>query len=215
MNKPLWLFDFDGVIADSLSFFEPLLRNSLKKIGFNILSERKHFLDLFQDNLYSSLTRRGLNDKDLERLFSTIEHETDFSPIRLFDGIIDVIDKMRKFSNVAIVSSNRESQIEIILKLNSADRYFNKIMGVNSDRSKSAKIIRAMAEFGNTRENTFYVFDTIGDFTETKDAGVKSVAVGWGWHSPDDLLKLKPDYFVNDREQLLNLAISSATNKSF
>jgi len=71
-----------------------------------------------------------------------------------------------------------------------------------------------MAEFGNTREDTFYVFDTIGDFTETKEAGVKSVAVGWGWHSPDDLLKLKPDYFVNDREQLLNLAISSTANKS-
>ena len=212
MNKPLWLFDFDGVIADSLSFFEPLLRTSLQKIGFHIISERRHFLDLFHDNLYSSLSKKGLRHEDLERLFGSIERETDFSSVKLFNGIIETITQIKTFANVAIVSSNRESQIEIILNANNARNYFETILGVNSDRSKTVKIRRAMTQFGNNCENTFYVFDTTGDFSEAHEAGVNSVAVGWGWHSPDELLNLKPDYFVKDLPSLLNLAQGSIKN---
>lgn len=205
--KPLWLFDFDGVIANSLEFFEALLKRKLSALGFDFLKTREDFLGLFDSNLYASLSQRGLTWDDLEKLFRSIENGTDLSPVRLYDGILDAVAKVKTVANTAIISSNRESQIEVILENNGAREHFPMILGFCSDISKAKKIKRAVKDFGSDIKKTFYVADTIGDIAECKEAGVASVAVGWGWHSPAKLKKESPDHFVGDMGELVALAL--------
>ncbi len=205
--KPLWLFDFDGVIANSLEFFEALLKQKLSALGFDFLKTREDFLGLFDSNLYASLSQRGLEWDDLEKLFRSIENGTDFSPIRLYDGILDAVVKVKTVADTAIISSNRETQIEAILENNGAKKHFPTILGFCSDISKAKKIKRAVRDFGAELKRTFYVADTIGDIAECREAGVASVAVGWGWHSPAKLKERSPDYFVGDMGELVRLAL--------
>lgn len=205
--KPLWLFDFDGVIADSFNFFEALLKKSLKELGYNFLQTKDDFANLFRDNLYSSLTRHGVTKDDLINLFAHIETNVDFSPVHLFDGIVEAVVKISKSAHTALLSSNRESQIAQILKVNGADKYLTQtILGFNTNVSKSAKIKKAIEDFKASATSTYYVGDTIGDILETRAAGAKSVAVGWGWHSPEELKKYGPDYFVRTVPELVALA---------
>jgi phosphoglycolate phosphatase len=206
-TRPLWLFDFDGVVADSLDFFEALLKEKLSALGFDFLKTREDFLALFDSNLYDSLSKKGMSWDDLERLFVSIENGTDFSPVKLYDGILDAVVRIKAVANTAVISSNRESQIEAILENNGARGHFPRILGFCSDISKSRKIKRAMADFGAAPERTFYVADTVGDIAECREAGVVSVAVGWGWHSPAKLKERSPDHFAEDMKALVALAM--------
>jgi phosphoglycolate phosphatase len=203
--KHLWLFDFDGVIADSLDVFERSVREALLSIGMDIIKDRRDFLALFDENLYASLDKKGLKMRDMYKLFSHIESHTDFASIRLHKGIRDAILKIKQLANIAIVSSNREAQIEKILTANSALGLFDTVAGVGAGRSKSKKIRALMKKFKAKVSDTYYVVDTKGDLTEARAAGIRVVGVGWGWH---DLLSVGADHFVRAPEDLEKLAVT-------
>lgn len=204
--KNLWLFDFDGVIADSLFIFEEIVIKSLKALGHNFVNSKQDFLDLFKENLYVSFAKKKIPQEDLKKLFAEIESKTDFSSIRLYSGIIDAVKKIGLTDNVAIVSSNREVQIEAILRANRSIQYFPLILGVNAGISKVEKIKKAVLHYKSDLKNTYYVVDTEGDLKEANEAKVNSVAVGWGWHNKADLSKHNPKFFVPTPADLVKLA---------
>ena len=47
---------------------------------------------------------------------------------------------------------------------------------------------------------------TVGDILEARAAGVRSVAVTWGWHDRERLVAVSPDFIVDTPERLLSLA---------
>lgn len=194
--RPLVLFDFDGVIADSLETFETIIKESFSRMGHHFLKTRQDFLELFDDNLYASFKRRGISDKDVRDNFDYVGSKVNFEGIPIYDGIQKMLEQISLASTVAIVSSNKEEQITRTLKGNRIDHYFNKVMGFESGLSKVDKLRLAMKLYGAGPKSTYYVVDTIGDLIEAKEAGVISVAVGWGWHSREKLLSESPDLFV-------------------
>lgn len=206
--KPLFLFDFDGVVADSLDVFQDIVKRSLDLLGHKFIKTRDDFLDLFRDNLYASFAKKKVPSEDLAKLFSNIEKNTDFSRIGLYDDIKGVIAELRPIVDIAIVSSNREIQIEKILEANGVMGLFEMILGVNAGVSKVEKLKRATEHFGAALNDTYYVVDTTGDLKEAKLAGVNSVAVGWGWHGEKEMLAMKPEFFVKKPSDLLELARS-------
>jgi phosphoglycolate phosphatase len=62
-----------------------------------------------------------------------------------------------------------------------------------------------MGHYGTNGGHTFYVCDTAGDIREAREAGVKAVAVTWGWHPRERLERAKPDAFIEKSEDLLAL----------
>ncbi len=54
-------------------------------------------------------------------------------------------------------------------------------------------------------DRTYYIGDTAGDVREAKQAGVKAVAVTWGWHSRETLEAAGPDFIVQEPEDLLKI----------
>ena len=51
----------------------------------------------------------------------------------------------------------------------------------------------------------WYVGDTVADIVEGKAAGVRTIAVGWGWHDAERLLGASPDYLAQTPADLLEL----------
>lgn len=204
--NPLFLFDFDGVIADSLSVFEKVVMSSLSNLGYSFVKNRSNFLDLFNDNLYSSLVKNEMNETDIIKLFDYTSKNADFPKIKLYPGIIDVVVQLSKIAKTAIVSSNRENQIIKVLELNNSLKIFPTILGLNAGKSKAQKIKRAFLEFDADPKKSFYVVDTIGDLKEAHETEIKTVAVSWGWHGREKLLSYKPDYFIERPEDLIKIA---------
>ena len=85
------------------------------------------------------------------------------------------------------------------------DPYFREILGADFLFSKKEKIDYALEKYGIPGEQTFYIGDTAGDIREARAAGVRSVAVTWGWHSRERLAAAQPDFLVDTPEGLLTI----------
>ncbi len=201
----LFLFDFDGVIADSLETYEWTVRECLARIGQPIVTNRADFLELFEGNFYEEIVRRGVNLEAFLKASPGVLAEVDFTGMRLFPFLPPVLEKLCEGNTLLIISSSGSRSIRKTLESNRFNGCFRAILGSDFMLSKTAKIAHAMESCKVDAEHTYYVGDTAGDMREAKEAGVKAVAVTWGWHSRETLAAAEPHFIVQNPEDLLKI----------
>jgi phosphoglycolate phosphatase-like HAD superfamily hydrolase len=112
---------------------------------------------------------------------------------------------LKKRHGLIIISSNSSFAIRLMLAKFGFDPYFDDVLGADFNFSKIEKILYAMGYYGTNGGHTFYVCDTAGDIREAREAGVKAVAVTWGWHPRERLERARPDAMIEQPEDLLRL----------
>jgi phosphoglycolate phosphatase len=205
MDKRLFLFDCDGVLVDSLQVFEGTVRECLDVIGQPIIKSREDFLDLFDDNFYSAIVRKGVDLDAFMRAAGPILARVNYTEMNPVRGLLPVITAMTRRHFLAIISSGGEKTIRNQLTHFGFDGCFKTILGSDFMLSKIDKINHAVSEFQVDKGQTYYVGDTTGDIREAKTAGIRTVAVTWGWHSRERLAAARPDYLVDQPQELLAL----------
>ncbi|MCX7816078.1 MAG: HAD family hydrolase [Syntrophales bacterium] len=208
-NSPkLLLFDFDGVIVDSLHVYSKAVKWCLERIGKPLISSTEDYLNLFEENFYEALERRGV---DLTAFLTALKEYSTlvnyYENVNVIPGILPVLEELSHNNILAIISSNSRGAIERIFSRFSVGKFFKSIMGSDDSYSKKNKMEKLMAVYGISKNDTLYIGDTAGDIREGKLAGVITVGVAWGWHPKDRLENVKPDYIVNSPEELLKLPV--------
>ncbi len=204
-KKKLFLFDFDGVIVDSFAFYRESSGRCFEKMGINSAATRDDFLDFFEDNFYVALTKRGIDIAEFGRVAKQVGPTVDSSTIVPFYNVVPVLETLGKDNVLLVVSSNSRKAIDQILSRHNLDRYFDEILGADFMFSKVDKITHAMKEWEIGKKRTYFIGDTAGDIREATEAGVKTVAVTWGWHSKERLIKAAPDYLIEDPTELFHI----------
>ena len=204
-EKDLFLFDFDGVLSDSLDLYAEAVTRCLERIGTPIVKTREDYLALFEGNFYESMAARGVDLAAFARAAKEIMPGIDYDAMRPFDGLIPVLESLKKDHLLAVISSNGSKTIRKMLERFGFDPYFEEILGSDFLFSKKEKIDHALAKYGIPPERTFYIGDTTGDIVEARAAGVRTVAVTWGWHSRERLVAAHPDFLVDTPEGLLKI----------
>jgi len=203
--KKLFLFDFDGVLVDSLSLYEKSVNICLERIGKPLIASREEFLDLFEDNFFSAIAKRGVDVGEFMAASKAVTPALNYGVVRPVTELIPVLAELKKRHGLIIISSNSSFAIRLMLAKFSFDPYFDDVLGADFNFSKIEKILYAMGHYGTNGGRTFYVCDTAGDVREAREAGVKTVAVTWGWHPRERLERAKPDAFIEKPEDLLRL----------
>jgi phosphoglycolate phosphatase len=201
----LLLFDFDGVLVDSIDVYEKTVTDCLKQIGQPLTRGREEFLELFEGNFYESLKQQGVNMDKFVAASVDILSKVNYTEMKPFDAIRPVLRELAKNHPMIVISSNDTPTISEALRLYDFEGIFQEILGSDFMLSKKDKILYAAKKYNATISDIYYIGDTTGDMKEGKQAGITTVGVTWGWHSKELMATSQPDYLFDKPEDLLKL----------
>jgi len=202
----LFLFDFDGVLVDSLDVYEKTVKDNLQKIKQPVVQSREEFLELFEDNFYTSLKNKGIDLNVFMKAAEDILAQVRITDMKPFPDVAPVIETLHKNHCLIVVSSNDYASIKEALDLFHFNDYFRDILGSDFMFSKKEKILYAAEKYHVEPNKIYYIGDTTGDIKEGKQARVKTVGVTWGWHSREKMAAAEPDYLFDTPGELLQLS---------
>ena len=199
-QSKLIMFDFDGVIVDSLDHQCRAFVETVRAEGFADLATAEQFLEFTESNWFEALAAAGVPPT----VVSEVENAFGAAPSpELFPEMATVIERLAAAHRVIVITSSRTDVVERVLAEHSV-RGVAEVIGGDQDESKTRKIDNARRRFGRALA-AWYVGDTVGDILEARRAGVGTIGVAWGWHGVERLRRANPDHMAHAPSDLLDL----------
>jgi len=206
----LVMFDYDGVIVDSLAEFIEGWTRACGSCGFEIHSPEEA-ISLFDENVYESMGRQGVDNATIDRILDLFKASGNFSGVEVFPGMANALEAIAVRNKVIIITSNLSIAARTVLERNKIHCVAD-VIGAEHEKSKIRKITGVKARFPEL--TPYYVGDTRGDMIEGREAGALTVGVTWGWHTPGKLREGNPDYLVDTPAELAALFTKNRTRHS-
>jgi phosphoglycolate phosphatase len=205
----LILFDYDGVLADTLGDMLQFGQEVCVELGVKH-TVTKNDLNSLEVMSFVEFGRKcevpeSLVDEFVRRWFKRFDEKK--SPPAIFTGLDEVVRILSTNNIIAIVTGNTTKNVKDFLIEHGLDEYIRAIYGLDSPGSKVEKISLAQSQFAAEvkRATIFMVGDSVSDIRAAKEASIKSVAVSWGHQSIETLTRAKPDYFVHSPQELMEV----------
>ena len=187
MKKKFILFDFDGVIADS---FRPAF-DVHKTIRPHM--DEEDFRGRFDGNVndWAASQQNPAEVTQQDDNFVAEYLKIFGTKVQIFAGMENVIVKLAGDYTLVIISSTRTSVIEEFLAKHNLSKYFINVLGNDVHASKVEKMRMVFEKYKISADDCVFVTDTLGDLNEAAEVNVGAIAVTWGFHGSERLLKAK------------------------
>jgi phosphoglycolate phosphatase len=203
---PIAVFDFDGTLANSLDVvideynrLAPLLRVKpidraelprLRALGGHAVL-REHRVSLWKLPLLAHVMRKAFQRRVAE--------------VELFAGVADALHALQRAGcSCSILSTNSSENIQRFLSANGLGM-FSHVAGGASMFGKARALERLMRKAKLEKARVYYVGDEVRDLVAAQRAGVRSIAVSWGYAQREALVARDPDHVVDTPAQLVEL----------
>ena len=203
--KYLIIFDYDGVIVDSLDTNLKIAALACQKIGCPVHPSQAD-IEQLENIAFDDIGRQiGVPEKKIQKftgiVFDLLTQNAISPPI--FPGIKSVIQNLIRKSHLAVITTNVKISVNQVLESGGLGQDIDRVMGAEQNGSKSEKICQAMAAFNVRSSFTYMIGDAVSDIREAHKAGVNSIAVSWGYHPREKLLQASPDHMASTPEDIL------------
>ncbi len=197
------IFDFDGTLADSLPGIYEGWKKTFQLLGLGVPEysfikkaigpTREEYLKIILGTESKAVQEKALD------IFRKIYREETIFSTKLYGGITEMLDKlMHRGIKLAIASNKPHKQIltlvEILFK---KEMQFTSILGpecVVSGKPAPDMFLQCAKDFGYDSDEVIIVGDTPLDMEAGRRAGMRRVAVRWGYGNDTELDDAKPDY---------------------
>jgi len=205
------MFDYDGVIVDSLEAFCAAAAAAFRAVHLEQFANKEAVLALHEGNWFEGMAAAGISPETAAAVEDHIANAVvGNKALRPFAGIADVISLLARGATLVVITSSRRRVVESFLQANGIAG-ISRVIGSDEETSKVTKIRLVKDDLGADREY-WYVGDTVGDIVEGREAGVRTFAVGWGWHSARRLLEARPDRLAAEPADLLRILDGEAAS---
>lgn len=202
----LFLFDFDGTVADTLSISHGILNDLAGEFRFRALPQS----ELQQARLLGTrefirhlgisswrvprIARRGL--QELQRRINEVE------PI---PGMPEILAELHgRGHRIGILTSNSETNVLAFIARHSLP-YFHFVRTSSKLFGKARVMGRIVREEGLPPGKVIYVGDETRDIEAAREAGIRVAAVTWGYNAAETLSSLSPDHLLDHPSGLLDI----------
>jgi phosphoglycolate phosphatase-like HAD superfamily hydrolase len=195
------IFDLDGTLADSIPVLLELV-NDLRIIDRTLTREdyeRAKNLPIkaiFKDLGVPLWRAPGILVKGRAALTQRI------SEVPFCKGMDKAVQRLGKQHRLFVMSSNSLENVQQFLELHGMRDCFEAIYGGVGIFGKPKMLRKITEQHALDKASTYYVGDEIRDVDAAKKAGLKSIAVTWGFNGDTILRKHEPDFVVDTPTEL-------------
>jgi phosphoglycolate phosphatase len=203
----LILFDFDGVLADTLADMLRFAQEVCDELGVNhtVLQTDLSELEVMS---FATFGRACEMPEDFVDEFvrrCTEKFSEKEVPPAIFEGLGEVIRKLPGRHWLAVVTGNTGRNVRAFLERHGLSGCVRAVYGVDLPGTKLEKILMAKGQFAAEGEAVFMVGDSLSDIRAAREAGVKTIAVSWGHQRLDKLIEAQPDHVVHSPGELVEI----------
>jgi phosphoglycolate phosphatase len=205
----LIIFDYDGVLADTLDDLLQFGQEACDKLGVKYLVTKDDLnnLEVMSFAAYGQACEvpEHLVDEFVKICLNFFAEKQ--SPPAIFTDLSNVIRHLSVKHTIAIVTTNSSQNVNVFLAKHGMDSLIHAVYGVDSPGSKAQKISMARKRLleNGKQESVFMVGDSLSDVLAAKEASVTSIAVTWGHQSLENLLRGNPDYVASSPHNLIEI----------
>ena len=219
------LFDLDGTIFDSIYDIVSALNVMLDRIGLSPINEKQAepCLGYGAKRLVIDAINLSANDKEycsrlgeektkeLLSFYSEMYKNNCDVKTKLFDGIKDVIYKLKEQGViVAILTNKPQPTTDKMVKSYFGEGVFDKVVGQSGDKKckpDKESALKILSEFGVSQDKAIMVGDGETDYLTSVNAGIHHICVTWGYRRKEQLQEAGATNFVNNSKELYNLIL--------
>ena len=205
------IFDLDGTILNTLNDIHYSVNQALTHFGYSEVSIEKTLSAVgFGAKILVELISGLKDSKEFDELFNyyiELQSKNDNSRTVLYDGLDEVLTKLKKDGYMLAIISNKPDSITQIVCEQKLKKYgFDYITGnrpelFNPKPDKSC-VLYFLEKYNINKEDVIYVGDSDVDVKTFIGAGVDGIGVLWGFRKKDVLEKAGCKYFASTAEEL-------------
>ncbi len=208
MAKKIFIFDYDGVIADSLDMCIEAFNVLKGRYGFKGSLTQEAIARLPFVTAEAAFALLGVKEEDIHLYTGELRDllKENAAKARIFDGIDDIFRLVKDSgAYLAVNTSNGSGTVRRRLQMAGLDKLPDYIVGSDTPGSKSEKIAYIMEKLSADQDDTYMIGDSMGDITEGAKAGVHTVAVTYGWQPRKILETVNPEFICGSMDELKEL----------
>lgn len=206
-SKKNYIFDFDGVLVDSVEIKTEAFAYLYSAYGNEVVNKVVEFhrdnggmsrykkIEYFHEQLLGeSISKADMNV--LDKKFSEYVVNSVINAPEIL-GAEKLLKKLSSTNQCAVCSATPDKEIKTIVSSRGWNDYFNYVFG--SPDSKTDNINKVLAQSGMTKEDSIFFGDAYADYEAAKSCNIDFIGVGNLWNDTDmniDIVASVPNLMV-------------------
>lgn len=210
--KPFLVFDLDGTLVDSAKDICTAVNNTLIDLGRDPLDEALITSHIGEgprkliEQVYGS-GPNPLTEEVIKEVFFPHYKKVMLETTSVYPGVLDFLESYS--GKIAIITNKTESLARITVEHLGLTKFkWVQLFGADTLAEKKPSPLplkTMMALAGESLDNTIMIGDGTPDMESAQRAGVRSIAIEFGYTQPETLAKYDPVAFLKHYDELGSL----------
>ncbi len=202
-KRKLIIFDFDGVIIDSIAqhkrAYDKVFEFFGKQTPVKTMEEWKEWHD---SEWEKNFTRVGIGPEHMGLINEKYWEAFDYEDAEIYEGIKEILKELSGKYKLAIVSNTIKANIERQLTKHGIHTHFQAVIGGDDESEKKKKLAECLAQCNSEPSGAIMIGDSTVDIRGGKALGLKTIAIAYGYTTKAKILNEKPDEIAHHAREI-------------